>query len=78
MAPLLSRPAERKSLDQIQALGVNVVYLMPVTPVGIVKTSNSPYCVRDYSVDPHLGGRHQEVVPLLCEADRHPRPFDRS
>ena len=43
-------------LDQIQALGVNVVYLMPVTPVGIVKTANSPYCVRNYKeVNPELG-----------------------
>ncbi len=35
-------------LDSIRALGINVVYLMPIYPVGIVKTSNSPYCVRDY------------------------------
>ncbi len=35
-------------LDSIKALGINVVYLMPIYPVGIVKTSNSPYCVRDY------------------------------
>jgi glycosidase len=35
-------------LDQIQALGVNVVYLMPVTPVGVLKSANSPYCVRNY------------------------------
>ena len=35
-------------LDSIKALGINVIYLMPIYPVGIVKTSNSPYCVRDY------------------------------
>ncbi|GAC1425693.1 MAG: alpha-amylase family glycosyl hydrolase [Flavisolibacter sp.] len=35
-------------LDSIKALGVNVIYLMPIYPVGIVKTSNSPYCVKDY------------------------------
>lgn len=35
-------------LDSIKALGANVGYLMPIYPVGIVKTSNSPYCVRDY------------------------------
>src|SRR3954471_9191801 len=35
-------------LDSIKVLGANVVYLMPVYPVGILKTSNSPYCVRDY------------------------------
>src|SRR4051812_43531726 len=43
-------------LDQIQALGVNVVYLMPVTPVGMVKSVNSPYCVQNYEeVNPELG-----------------------
>ncbi|MBC7886464.1 MAG: alpha-glucosidase C-terminal domain-containing protein [Ferruginibacter sp.] len=35
-------------LDSIKALGANVVYLMPIYPVGLVKTSNSPYCVKDY------------------------------
>lgn len=33
-------------LDQIQALGVNVIYLMPVYPVGVLKSVNSPYCIR--------------------------------
>ena len=43
-------------LDQIGALGVNVIYLMPVTPVGILKTANSPYCVRNYKeVNPDFG-----------------------
>lgn len=35
-------------LDAIKTLGANVVYLMPIYPVGIVKTANSPYCVKDY------------------------------
>ena len=35
-------------LDSIKALGVNVVYLMPVYPVGVLKSVNSPYCVKDY------------------------------
>ena len=35
-------------LDSIKALGINVIYLMPVFPVGKVKSVNSPYCVRDY------------------------------
>jgi glycosidase len=37
-------------LDSIKALGVNVIYLMPVYPVGKVKAVNSPYCVKDYKV----------------------------
>jgi glycosidase len=35
-------------LDSIRALGINVLYLMPVYPVGILKSVNSPYCVKDY------------------------------
>lgn len=43
-------------LDSIKALGVSVVYLMPVYPVGIIRTSNSPYCVKDYkAVNPEFG-----------------------
>jgi glycosidase len=35
-------------LDAIKDLGVNVVYLMPIFPVGTVNSVNSPYSVRDY------------------------------
>jgi 1,4-alpha-glucan branching enzyme len=65
-------------LDQIQALGVNVVYLMPVTPVGIVKSANSPYCVRNYKeVNPDFGtlddlrrliaGAHQRNMAVILD-----------
>ncbi|MGI4869547.1 MAG: alpha-amylase family glycosyl hydrolase [Janthinobacterium lividum] len=37
-------------LDSIKALRVNVLYLMPIYPVGTDRKSvNSPYCVKDYS-----------------------------
>jgi glycosidase len=43
-------------LDSIKALGVNVVYLMPLYPVGKVKSVNSPYCISDYTaVAPEFG-----------------------
>ena len=43
-------------LDSIKALGVNVIYLMPVFPVGTVKSVNSPYCVKNYTaVNPEFG-----------------------
>jgi glycosidase len=43
-------------LDSIKALGANVVYLMPVYPVGIVNGINSPYSVKDYrSVNNEFG-----------------------
>ncbi len=45
-----------KRLDSIKALGINVVYLMPVFPVGVLNSVNSPYCVKDYlSVSPEFG-----------------------
>ena len=34
-------------LDQIRDLGVNVIYLMPVHPVGTLNAFNSPYCIKD-------------------------------
>ncbi|MEO6167475.1 MAG: alpha-amylase family glycosyl hydrolase, partial [Chitinophagales bacterium] len=36
-------------LDSIKALGVNVIYLMPIYPIGTVNAVNSPYCVKDYT-----------------------------
>jgi glycosidase len=43
-------------LDSIKALGVNVLYLMPIYPVGTVKSVNSPYCVKDYkAINPEFG-----------------------
>lgn len=43
-------------LDSIKALGINTIYLMPVYPVGVLKSVNSPYCVKDYfSVNGEFG-----------------------
>ncbi|GAB3297829.1 alpha-amylase family protein [Hymenobacter tenuis] len=43
-------------LDSIKDLGVNVLYLMPIYPVGQVKAVNSPYAVKDYrAVNPEFG-----------------------
>ncbi|RYE16123.1 MAG: hypothetical protein EOP51_26405, partial [Sphingobacteriales bacterium] len=36
-------------LDSIKALGANVIYLMPIYPVGIVNGINSPYSVQNYT-----------------------------
>ena len=35
-------------LDSIKALGVNVIWLMPVYPRGVLNSINSPYCVQNY------------------------------
>jgi glycosidase/uncharacterized protein YjdB len=46
----------KSRLDYIQNLGVNVIYLMPIYPVGTLKAINSPYCVKDYNaVNPEFG-----------------------
>jgi len=35
-------------LDSIKALGANVIWLMPIYPIGVLKASGSPYAVKDY------------------------------
>lgn len=35
-------------IDSIKALGINVIYLMPIYPVGVLKSVNSPYATRNY------------------------------
>jgi glycosidase len=43
-------------LDSIKALGVNVIWLMPIHPIGITRGLNSPYSVRNYKeVNPEFG-----------------------
>lgn len=37
-----------RGLDNISSLGVNVLWLMPIHPVGEVNSVNSPYSVKDY------------------------------
>jgi glycosidase len=43
-------------LDSIKALSVNVIWLMPIHPIGTINTVNSPYCVKNYlEVNPEFG-----------------------
>jgi glycosidase len=43
-------------IDAIKALSVNVIWLMPVYPIGTVNSVNSPYCVKNYrEVNPEFG-----------------------
>ncbi len=35
-------------LPQLKALGVGILWLMPVTERGVEKAFGSPYCVKDY------------------------------
>lgn len=36
-------------LDSIKSLGANVIYIMPIYPIGQENSVNSPYCIRDYT-----------------------------
>lgn len=68
----------QQRLDSIKALGVNVVYLLPVYPVGVLKSVNSPYCIKDFnSVAPEFGtladlralvdGAHQRGMAVILD-----------
>ena len=57
-------------LDAIKALGVNTLYLLPTYPVGLVKTVNSPYCVRDYEGVNSEFGTLEDLRALVAEAHK--------
>lgn len=43
-------------LDNLKALGVNTIWIMPIFPIGSTNSFGSPYCVKDYtSVRSSLG-----------------------
>ena len=43
-------------LDSIKSLGINTIWLMPIFPVGVLKSFGSPYCVMNYTkVNPNYG-----------------------
>ncbi len=45
-------------LDSIKALGVNVIWLMPIHPIGAINSVNSPYCIKNFTeVNPEFGNR---------------------
>ncbi|MBR4828718.1 MAG: alpha-glucosidase C-terminal domain-containing protein [Muribaculaceae bacterium] len=55
-APSNSLQAVIGRLDSIQDLGVNMLWIMPIYPIGEEKSKNSPYSVRDYkAVAPEYG-----------------------
>jgi glycosidase len=45
-----------RGLDYIKSLGVNVIWLMPIHPIGDINSVNSPYSVKNYKeVNPEFG-----------------------
>lgn len=57
-------------LDEIKALGVDVLWLMPIHPVGIEKTANSPYCVRDFKGIKEEFGDLDDLKQLVADAHK--------
>ena len=55
-APDHSLNAVAARIDSIRDLGVNVMWVMPIYPIGIEKGKNSPYCISNYTaVAPEFG-----------------------
>lgn len=55
-------------LDSIKALGVNVIWLMPTYPIGILKASGSPYSVKDYEGVNSAFGTLADLRTLVANA----------
>ena len=57
-------------LDSIKVLGINVIYLMPIYPVGQLNSTNSPYCVRDYKAVNNEFGSLDDLRNLVARAHK--------
>ena len=73
-APEKSLNAVAARIDSISALGVNMMWVMPIFPIGTEKTKNSPYCISDYkAIAPEFGTldefKHLAEVCHLVRAD---------
>ncbi|MBK9257162.1 MAG: alpha-amylase [Saprospiraceae bacterium] len=55
-------------LDSIKALGVNVIWLMPIHPIGVIKSINSPYCIRNFTEVSSEYGNLEDLRKLVSEA----------
>ena len=69
-APTKNFAAVQARLDNIRALGVNVLYLMPIYPVGQAKGVNSPYCIKDYTAVNSEFGNLTGLRTLIAEAHK--------
>jgi glycosidase len=55
-APEKSLNAVAARIDSIRELGVNMMWVMPIYPIGVEKGKNSPYCISDYkAIAPEFG-----------------------
>tara|TARA_R110002050_G_scaffold263024_1_gene403405 strand:+ start:3328 stop:4665 length:1338 start_codon:yes stop_codon:yes gene_type:complete len=57
-------------LDQLQNLGVKVIWLMPIHPIGEVNSVNSPYSVKDFKAVSSEYGSLANLRTLTDEAHK--------
>jgi glycosidase len=55
-------------LDDIKALGVNTIWIMPIYKVGVLKSFGSFYCVQDYKGIDTSYGTMQDLKTLVSTA----------
>lgn len=58
----------RGRLDKIEEIGANVIWLMPIFPVGIEKGINSPYAPKDYVAVGSEYGTLDDLIRLVNDA----------
>ena len=57
-------------LDHIKNIGVNVIWLMPIHPIGAINSVNSPYSVKDYKSIGTEYGTMSDLRKLTDEAHK--------
>jgi glycosidase len=55
-------------LDEIKALGINTIWLMPIHPIGSIRSVGSPYSVKDYKAVNADLGTLANIRTLIAEA----------
>ncbi|MEC4049083.1 alpha-amylase family glycosyl hydrolase [Flavobacterium sp. SUN046] len=55
-------------LDNIKALGINTIWIMPIYPVGTVNSFGSVYCVKDYTAVRSSLGNLDNLKTLVTTA----------
>lgn len=73
-SPTGDLPGVTQQIGRLKKLGVNVIWLMPVTPIGQAVGEHpafgSPYCVKDYyGIEPAYGTK-QDLRDLVSAAHR--------
>ncbi len=55
-------------LDNLKALGINTIWIMPIFPIGVTNSFGSMYCVKDYTSVRSSLGTLQDLKTLVTTA----------